>query len=104
MSKIFQVVAGICMVMVVAALAGTMMKRGISGPIFFSLAAVVAGIVLIGWFQVTHRTQLAQPDVELAARVAHLEKRITDVQEVLLSIDERLQRPVPRADAKLPTV
>jgi hypothetical protein len=67
------------------------------GPIF---VLVILGFVFIKALRIAASAPqgppASGPSPETDARITRLEQRMTDMQEILLSIDERLVPPTPR--------
>ena len=67
------------------------------------IGLVMVSLVLFGIFkhvnrQPTKGAQEGPPNEELTLRISALEKRLTDIQDIVISIDDRLSRPAIRKD------
>ncbi len=94
MSRIIQVATGISLIIVAV---GTMTYIHSHR---FSLTGVVALVLVVGliaWVykylsQPVESKQTDIPNSELAQRIVILEQRLTDIQDVMITIDEKLSR------------
>ena len=87
MSWLLQFAVGVCLIMLV----GGVLHWG--HPLGFGLIILVGGSVGWGYLYLTNRRKVGQREVEeLRARLEEVERRLTEVQEVMLALSEKFDQ------------
>ena len=101
MRTIITIAVGISLIILASGTVAHTLQRNAS----FSgvLGLVLVALVIFAIFKHVNRQppnakQEGPPNEELTLRISALEKRLTDIQDIVISIDDRLSRPAIRKD------